>query len=128
MTDECSIEDSPARNRCEKLSAHPTVLGALDSEVPDVGRAPQQHVLADPIVDGSGHVVALFELDFAAGACGYYLDIENGYDLTAVLENPSRIDVELVDIIRNGIPGTAMPGTFFDGTQVWQIVAYLRSL
>lgn len=35
------------------------------------------------------------------------------------------------DIYRNiteGIPGTAMPGTFFDGTQAWQIVAYIRSI
>jgi len=47
---------------------------------------------------GDGSCI-LFELDFAAGACGYYLDIENSYDLTAVLESPSRIDIELVDII-----------------------------
>jgi putative heme-binding domain-containing protein len=35
------------------------------------------------------------------------------------------------DIYRNvteGIVGTAMPGTFFEGTQVWQVIAYIRSL
>ena len=37
-------------------------------------------------------------------------------------------DADLYRTITDGIPGTAMPGTFFDGTQVWQIVAYVRSL
>ena len=37
-------------------------------------------------------------------------------------------DADLYRNVTEGIPGTAMPGTFFDGTQVWQIVAYLRSL
>jgi cytochrome c oxidase cbb3-type subunit III len=37
-------------------------------------------------------------------------------------------DADLYRTITEGISGTAMPGTFFDGTQVWQIVTYLRSL
>jgi putative heme-binding domain-containing protein len=37
-------------------------------------------------------------------------------------------DADLYRTITEGIPGTAMPGTFFDGTEVWQVVAYLRSL
>lgn len=37
-------------------------------------------------------------------------------------------DADLYRTVTEGVPGTAMPGTFFDGTQVWQIVAYLRSL
>jgi putative heme-binding domain-containing protein len=37
-------------------------------------------------------------------------------------------DADLYRTITEGIAGTAMPGTFFDGTQVWQIVAYLRTL
>jgi putative heme-binding domain-containing protein len=37
-------------------------------------------------------------------------------------------DPDLYRTITEGIPGTAMPGTFFDGKEVWQIVAYLRTL
>jgi cytochrome c oxidase cbb3-type subunit III len=37
-------------------------------------------------------------------------------------------DADLYRTITEGIPGTAMAGTFFDGAQVWQIVAYLRTL
>jgi putative heme-binding domain-containing protein len=37
-------------------------------------------------------------------------------------------DADLYRNIGNGIEGTAMPGVFFDGTQVWQIVAFVRTL
>ncbi len=37
-------------------------------------------------------------------------------------------DVALYRTISEGIAGTAMPSAFFDGTQLWQVVAYVRSL
>jgi len=37
-------------------------------------------------------------------------------------------DEDLFATISNGIPGTEMPGTFFQGKQVWQLTAYVRSL
>ncbi len=37
-------------------------------------------------------------------------------------------DADFYRNISEGIPGTAMPDQFFNGTQVWQIVAYVRSL
>jgi putative heme-binding domain-containing protein len=37
-------------------------------------------------------------------------------------------DSDLYTNISDGIVGTAMPGQFFDGTQIWQIVAFVRSL
>ena len=37
-------------------------------------------------------------------------------------------DADLYRNIGEGIVGTAMPGVFFDGTQVWQLVAFVRSL
>jgi putative heme-binding domain-containing protein len=37
-------------------------------------------------------------------------------------------DSELYTTISDGIPGTEMPGIFFNGKQMWQIVAYVRSL
>ncbi len=35
--------------------------------------------------------VALFDLDFATGACGHYLNTLNDYDLQPVIANPSRV-------------------------------------
>lgn len=46
----------------------------------------------------------LLDLDFASGACGYYLGIDNNYDLGSALENPSRVDTEFVDIIKKEHP------------------------
>jgi putative heme-binding domain-containing protein len=37
-------------------------------------------------------------------------------------------DEGLYKIIADGIVGTEMPSTFFNGTQLWQVVAYVRSL
>jgi len=37
-------------------------------------------------------------------------------------------DADLFRNITDGIPGTAMPDVFFSADQVWQIVAYVRSL
>jgi putative heme-binding domain-containing protein len=37
-------------------------------------------------------------------------------------------DEDLYNVISVGIPGTEMPGIFFHGTQLWQVVAYVRSL
>ena len=48
---------------------------------------------------GASHLCMLFDLDFSAGYCGAYLDLENDYDPAGVLSNPDRIDMELVDIV-----------------------------
>ncbi|MEZ5356391.1 MAG: c-type cytochrome [Bryobacteraceae bacterium] len=37
-------------------------------------------------------------------------------------------DEDLLRNVTDGIPGTAMPGVFFSPDQVWQVVAYVRSL
>lgn len=37
-------------------------------------------------------------------------------------------DADLLRNISDGIPGTEMPGVFFSPAQVWQVVAYVRSL
>lgn len=37
-------------------------------------------------------------------------------------------DRDLYTTISEGIPGTEMPGIFFNGKQLWQIVSYVRSL
>jgi putative heme-binding domain-containing protein len=51
-----------------------------------------------------------------------------GPDLTTGRFFHGSTDADLYRNISEGIPGTAMPDVFFDGTQVWQIVAYVRSL
>src|SRR5438045_5884853 len=37
-------------------------------------------------------------------------------------------DADLFANVTDGIKGTAMPGTFFSAGQVWQVVAYVRTL
>ncbi len=51
-----------------------------------------------------------------------------GPDLTSGSFFHGSSDADLFRNIAEGIPGTAMPGVFFEGTQVWQIVAFVRSL
>jgi putative heme-binding domain-containing protein len=51
-----------------------------------------------------------------------------GPDLTTGVFFHGSSDADLFRNIAGGIPGTAMPGVFFEGTQVWQIVAFVRSL
>lgn len=43
---------------------------------------------------------ALFDLDFSTAASGAYLNIENSYDIEAVIDNPERVDLEFIDIIK----------------------------
>lgn len=56
------------------------------------------------------------------GTGGSAADLSRGYF------RHGNSDTELYRVISNGIPGTEMPGTFFEGRQIWQIVAYVRSL
>ena len=51
-----------------------------------------------------------------------------GPDLTTGNFIHGSTDGDLYRNISEGIPGTAMPDVFFDGAQVWQIVAYVKSL
>jgi putative heme-binding domain-containing protein len=37
-------------------------------------------------------------------------------------------DAALFDTIKRGIPGTEMPGIYYEGKQIWQLVAFVRSL
>ncbi|MGC9370870.1 MAG: hypothetical protein ACP5DX_15130 [Paracoccaceae bacterium] len=44
--------------------------------------------------------VALFDLDFSIGNCGYVLNMVNSYNLGNVASNPSRIDAEFINLIQ----------------------------
>ncbi len=51
-----------------------------------------------------------------------------GPDLTRGDLRYGNSDAALADTIATGIPGTAMPLFFFNGKQLWQIVAFVQSL
>lgn len=44
--------------------------------------------------------VALFDLDFSTGNCGYVLNMVNRFNLGSVIETPQRIDSEFIRIIQ----------------------------
>ena len=51
-----------------------------------------------------------------------------GAALTTGMFRHGGTDRDLYTTISEGIPGTEMPGIFFNGKQLWQIVSYVRSL
>ena len=51
-----------------------------------------------------------------------------GVDLTTGRFRHGSSDSRLFTTISEGIPGTEMPGIFFNGRQMWQLVAFVRSL
>lgn len=42
----------------------------------------------------------LVDLDFQSAACSVYLNQTNEFDLTGIIEHPSRLDVEILDVLR----------------------------
>ncbi|MFU8865935.1 MAG: hypothetical protein ACNA7O_18660 [Rhodobacterales bacterium] len=50
--------------------------------------------------DKSNGSVALFDLDFSTGSCGYLLNLTSGFNLDSVISNPSRIDSEFVTLLQ----------------------------
>jgi putative heme-binding domain-containing protein len=53
---------------------------------------------------------------------------DRGPDLTRGEFRHGASDGALLRTISKGIPGTEMPGSFFTENQLWQVVAYMRSL
>ncbi len=52
----------------------------------------------------------------------------SGPSLTSGVFYHGSTDADLYRNISEGIPGTAMPDQFFSSAQIWQIVAYVRSI
>jgi putative heme-binding domain-containing protein len=52
----------------------------------------------------------------------------SGPNLTTGHFYHATTDEELLNVISNGVPGTAMPGNFYSPDRLWQVVAYVRSL
>lgn len=80
---------------------------AVMSAVGGAGATSLAASLADAIVRGKRKnqpSVALFDLDFSTGAAGHYLNLVNDYDLRTVIQSPSRVDIEFIDIIKKRHP------------------------
>jgi pilus assembly protein CpaE len=98
------------RSLIDMISTHAPSAGASDSRVHAVVSAvggagasviasSLAHMLAQP-TKKSAPRVNLFDLDFSSGSLGYYLNLVNDYDLKPVIANPSRVDLEFIDLVR----------------------------
>jgi len=45
----------------------------------------------------------LVDLDFSSAACSFYLDVSNEFNLDGFVSDPSRIDLEMLDIIKHDL-------------------------
>ncbi|MBX5219711.1 MULTISPECIES: pilus assembly protein [unclassified Rhizobium] len=99
----------------DMISTHAPGTGASDSRVHAVVSAvggagasmiasSLAHVLAQPTKNSTPRI-DLFDTDFCSGALGYYLNLVNDYDLKPVIANPSRVDLEFIDLVRKRHPG-----------------------
>ncbi len=107
--------------RAFTASALVLIAGALLAGGPVAAR-PQHDTAAD--IDDGGRVFR----DTCANCHGPDGDEVAGIDLGRGVFRRAKTDQDLVQIIRNGIPGTAMPASNFAAAQAEQIVAYLRSV
>jgi cytochrome c oxidase cbb3-type subunit 3 len=110
----------PAANIFTKVCAVAIVAVSLLSGRSDVSA---QHDTASDIDDG-GRVFR----DTCANCHGPDGDEVAGIDLGRGVFRRAKSDQDLIQIIRNGIPGTAMPATNFAEEQAARVVAYLRSV
>ena len=80
-----------------------TIVRAVVSASAGAGATTIATSLAQQLAKAKGKAkssVALFDLDFSTGDCGYILNQSNEFGIDSVIENPSRIDAEFVNIIR----------------------------
>ena len=95
------------------------LAGALSIGVPLVA----QHDTAQDIEDGG----RAFR-NTCANCHGPDGDQVSGIDLGRGIFRRAKTDADLIQIILNGVPGTAMPASNFPQAQAEQIVAYLKSV
>jgi cytochrome c oxidase cbb3-type subunit 3 len=104
--------------RLAKLCILAVVAGALAGV-----SVAAQHDTAQDVFDGE----RVFR-DSCANCHGPDGNEVSGIDLGRGVFRRAKTDQDLVQIIRNGVPGTAMPATNFSQAQTEQVVAYLRSV
>jgi cytochrome c oxidase cbb3-type subunit III len=105
-----------------KTSTLVLVVSVLLTGAPG-GEVRAQHETAADIEDG-GRVFR----NTCANCHGPDGDEVAGIDLGRGVFRRAKTDQDLIQIIRTGIPGTAMPATSVSDAQAAQIVAYLRSV
>lgn len=91
------------------------------------GFAPGQTANSPPTPSGRVAGEKIFR-SHCAGCHGRNGTGGSGPNLTTGVFYHGGADADLYRNISEGIPGTAMPDQFFSGAQIWQIVAYVRSL
>src|SRR5262247_2935156 len=111
----CGIPFMRAATVCSLLA----IAGALVAGGPLLA----QHSTAQDIDDG-GRVFR----NTCANCHGPDGNEVAGIDLGRGIFRRAKTDQDLVQIIRNGVPGTAMPASEMPVAQAEQIVAYLRSV
>lgn len=94
-----------------------TSLAALEDKSPNPHTSPADIAAGGRIF--RSHCVACHGRDGTGG---------RGPNLTQRYLRYGRSDSQLADVISDGIPGTSMPFFLFEGKQLWQIVAFVRSL
>ncbi|CAN7327807.1 pilus assembly protein [Pararhizobium sp. LjRoot238] len=103
------------RSLIDMISTYAPTAGASESRVHAVVSAvggagasviasSLAHVLAQPTKNSTPRV-DLFDMDFSSGSLGYYLNLVNDYDLKPIMANPSRVDLEFIDLVRKRHPG-----------------------
>jgi cytochrome c oxidase cbb3-type subunit 3 len=105
--------------RAASVSSVLVVVGALLAG----GSIAAQHDTAQDINDGG----VMFR-NTCANCHGPDGDEVAGIDLGRGIFRRAKTDQDVVQIIRNGVPGTAMPATNMPAAQAEQIVAYMKSV
>ena len=83
----------------------------------------QEHSYTPADVESGGRLYQ----SSCAGCHGPNGDGVAGFELMRGQFRRAATDLDLVGIVRNGLPGTTMPPSSFSDTQAFAIVAYLRS-
>src|SRR4051812_20025395 len=109
----------PAPMRVLRLCALAMAAGVLASNTAIAA----QHNTAQDIEDG-GRVFR----NTCANCHGPDGDEVAGIDLGRNIFRRAKTDQDLVEIVRKGVPGTAMPASDMPVAQAEQIVSYLRSM
>ena len=91
------VTQAPGTSRRQSL-VH-AVVGAVGGVGASVIAASLAEALAQRKRKAKPHV-ELFDMDFSLGSLGHYLGKPNDFDLKPVIANPSRVDVEFVDLVR----------------------------
>ena len=118
--------------RLRLICAVASLMGA--AMMAGTGRAQERNPLA-----GDANAAKMGEFQFRVN-CSFCHGLGargggRGPDLTRARKRHGNTDAELFGIVNNGIPGTAMPanGTTLQGvgmtdTEIWQVIAYIRSV